>query len=89
MTNDLAEISMYMTKHPEHGPRLFVKSKKPRGKSTRSVTLNEAVSIWRGEFPESLGDMITEAQFRGFQTEFEFQADMWLQHLGAEIDLSQ
>ncbi len=89
MTNDLAEITMYMTKHPERGPRLFVKAKKLRHKSTRSVTLKEAITIWRGEFPDSLGDMMTEAQFRGFQTEFEFQADMWLQHLGAEIDLSQ
>lgn len=89
MTNDLAEIAMYMTKHPERGPRLFVKAKKPRFSASRSVTLKEAVAVWRGEFPESLGDMMTEAQFRGYQPDFAFQAEMWFQHLGAEIDLNQ
>ncbi|MDX5976211.1 hypothetical protein J4377_09685 [Halomonas sp. XH26] len=89
MTNDLAEITVYMTKHPERGPRLFVKAKGARLKVSRSVTMAEAIAIWRGEFPESLSDMMTEAQFRGYQAEFVFQADMYFQHLGAEIDLSQ
>lgn len=89
MTNDLAEITIYMTKHLERGPRLFVKAKGARLRVSRSLSVLEAVAIWRGEFPESLGDMMTEAQYRGFRDELWFYADMWLQHLGAEIDLSQ
>lgn len=89
MPNELAEITIYMTKHPERGPRLFVKAKGPRLRVSRSLSLAEALVIWRGEFPESLGDMMTEAQYRGFREELWFYADMWLQHLGAEIDLSQ
>ncbi|MFP3343903.1 hypothetical protein R0J87_15495 [Halomonas sp. SIMBA_159] len=89
MPNDLAEIEIYMTSHPERGPRLFVKAKGARLRVSRSLSVAEAVAIWRGEFPESLGDMMTEAQYRGFREELWFKADMYLQHLGAQIDLSQ
>ncbi|WP_445012042.1 hypothetical protein [Vreelandella stevensii] len=89
MPNDLAEIEIYMTSNPERGPRLYVKAKGNQLRVSRSLSVEEAVAIWRGEFPESLGDMMTEAQYRGFRNELWFKADMYLQHLGAQIDLSQ
>lgn len=89
MPKDLAEITLYMTKHPERGPQLFIKAKGQRFRIARSVSLDEAVVIWKGEFPVTLSDVMTEAQFRGHQEELFFKADMWLQHLGAEIDLNQ
>ena len=65
-------------------PRLYVVRRGTGNKIARSMTLEEATAIWsRGAYPESLGDMMTEAEYRGMEWELVEAVDTWLQLLGA------
>lgn len=80
----MPNLSTHIENRPGVEPRLYVVRRETGNKMARSMTLEEATAIWsRGEYPESLGDMMSEAEYRGMEWELVEAVDTWLQLLGA------
>lgn len=80
----MLSLSTHIENRPGVEPRLYVVRRETCNKMARSMTLEEATAIWsRGVYPESLGDMMSEAEYRAMEWELVEAVDTWLQLLGA------
>lgn len=68
---------------PGERPSLTVTRKSQGYRETVGLTMEDARAIFsRGERPDSIANLMTEAEFRGFEPELAEACDEWFQRLG-------